>query len=60
VVSTSADINDKPTPKSYKEIAPEVLKGVDYVVNLHDEKICSKPSSIIKLSNSGIVKIIRE
>jgi len=60
VVSTSANISDKPTPKSYKEIAPEVLKGVDYVVNLHHEKICSKPSSIIKLSNNGIVKIIRE
>lgn len=60
VVSTSANISDKPTPKSYKEIAPEVIKGVDYVVNLHHEKICSKPSSIIKLSNNGIVKIIRE
>ena len=60
LVSTSANISGKPTPKSYKEIAPEVLKGVDYVVNLHHEKICSKPSSIIKLSNNGIVKIIRE
>jgi L-threonylcarbamoyladenylate synthase len=60
VVSTSANISGQPTPKSFKEIAPEVLKGVDYVVNLHHEKICNKPSSIIKLSNSGIVKIIRE
>ena len=48
IVSTSVNISSEPTPKSYKEIAPEVLKGVDYVVNLHDEKICSKPSSIIK------------
>ncbi len=59
IVSTSANISGQPTPKSYKEIAPEVIKGVDYVVNLHHEKICAKPSSIIKLSNSGIVKIIR-
>jgi len=43
-----------------KESAPEVLKGVDYVVNLHDEKIYSNPSSIIMLSNNGIVKITRE
>ena len=60
IVSTSANISGQPTPKSFKEIAPEVLKGVDYVVNLHHEKICSKPSSIIKLSNNGVVKIIRE
>ncbi len=59
IVSTSANISGQPTPKSFKEIAPEVLKGVDYVVNLQREKICNKPSSIIKLSNSGIVKIIR-
>ncbi|NMH86473.1 L-threonylcarbamoyladenylate synthase [Flavivirga algicola] len=59
IVSTSANISGQPTPKSYKEITPEVLKGVDYVVNLQREKICDKPSSIIKLSNSGIVKIIR-
>ena len=60
IVSTSANLSGQPTPKSFKEIAPEVLKGVDYVVNLHREKICSKPSSIIKLSNNGVVKIIRE
>ncbi len=60
IVSTSANISGQPTPKSFKEISPEVLKGVDYVVNLHREKICNKPSSIIKLSHDGIVKIIRE
>jgi len=60
IVSTSANISGEPTPKSFKEISPEVLKGVDYVVNLHRDKICSKPSSIIKLSNNGVVKVIRE
>lgn len=59
IVSTSANISGQPTPKSFKEISQEVIKGVDYVVNLHREKICNKPSSIIKLSNSGIVKVIR-
>jgi L-threonylcarbamoyladenylate synthase len=59
IVSTSANLSGQPTPKSFKEISTEVLKGVDYVVNLHREKICSKPSSIIKLSNDGQVKIIR-
>ena len=60
IVSTSANISGQPTPKSFKEITPEVLKGVDYVVNLHREKVCAKPSSIIKLSNNGIIKIIRK
>ena len=34
IVSTSANISGMPTPKQFKEIAPEILKGVDYVVNL--------------------------
>ena len=60
IVSTSANISGFPTPNSFKEIQPAILKGVDYVVNLQREKICNKPSSIIKLSNNGVVKIIRE
>jgi L-threonylcarbamoyladenylate synthase len=60
LVSTSANISGQPTPKSFKEISQEVLKGVDYVVNLHHEKTCAKPSSIIKLSNNGIVTVIRK
>jgi L-threonylcarbamoyladenylate synthase len=60
IVSTSANISGEPTPKSFKEISPDILKGVDYVVNLHHEKICAKPSSIIKLGGNGEVKIIRK
>ncbi len=60
IVSTSANISGVPTPKSFKEISPDILKGVDYVVNLHREKINTKPSSIIKLGNNGEVKIIRQ
>jgi L-threonylcarbamoyladenylate synthase len=59
IVSTSANISGQPSPKSFKEISQEVLKGVDYVVNLHHEKIMAKPSSIIKLTSDGKVKVIR-
>jgi L-threonylcarbamoyladenylate synthase len=59
IVSTSANINGQSTPKTFQEIDPLILKGVDYVVNLHREKICTKPSSIIKLSANGKVKIVR-
>jgi L-threonylcarbamoyladenylate synthase len=60
LVSTSANISGMFTPKSFKEIAPEIIKGVDYVVNLHQDKICDKPSTIIKLTNDNQVKIIRK
>ena len=60
LVSTSANITGMFPPKSFKEISPEIIKGVDYVVNLHHEKICDKPSTIIKLTNDSQVKIIRK
>ncbi|OXA79489.1 threonylcarbamoyl-AMP synthase [Flavobacterium columnare NBRC 100251 = ATCC 23463] len=60
LVSTSANISGQPTPISFKEISPEIIKGVDYVVNLHQEKICNKPSTIIKITNDSQVKIIRK
>jgi L-threonylcarbamoyladenylate synthase len=60
LVSTSANISGMFTPKSFKEISPEIIKGVDYVVNLQHEKICDKPSTIIKLSLDNQVKIIRK
>lgn len=60
LVSTSANISGKPTPIAFKDISPEILKGVDYVVNLHHDKIGGKPSTIIKLSADSQVKIIRK
>ena len=59
IVSTSANISGRPTPKTYKEIETDILKGVDYVVNLNRESTPATPSSIIKLSNNGEVKVIR-
>ena len=60
LVSTSANISGQPTPKSFKEISPEIIKGVDYVVNLYHDKIAGKPSTIIKLTNDAQVKVIRK
>lgn len=59
IVSTSANISGQPTPKSYKEISTKILKGVDYVVNLQNEKKVSKPSTIIQLRTNGEIKVIR-
>ncbi|MEL6812190.1 MAG: L-threonylcarbamoyladenylate synthase [Bacteroidota bacterium] len=60
IVSTSANISGEKTPRSFQEITPEILEGVDYVVNLHRNKKAGKPSSIIKLKNDGTVTIIRD
>tara|TARA_R110002049_G_scaffold306173_5_gene504201 strand:+ start:5501 stop:6091 length:591 start_codon:yes stop_codon:yes gene_type:complete len=60
IVSTSANITTKPTPKNFKEISTEILKGVDYTVNLQRNEQKDTPSSIIKLGNDGTVKVIRK
>lgn len=60
LVSTSANLSGDPTPKSFSEINPEIIKGVDYVVNLHQDKKMDKPSTIIKLTLDNRVTIIRK
>lgn len=60
IVSTSANISGQPTAKTFKEISDDILKGVDYVVNLQRDKKPAKPSAIIKLSSDGKVQVIRE
>jgi L-threonylcarbamoyladenylate synthase len=60
IVSTSANISTMETPYSFKEIHKDILKGVDYVVNLHREKKSATPSTIIKLNEDGTIDIIRK
>lgn len=60
LVSTSANISGQPTPIAFKDISPEIIKGVDYVVNLYRDRVAGKPSTIIKLTNDSQVKVIRK
>lgn len=60
IVATSANLSRTTEPRNFKEINAAILKGVDYVVNLHEEKNSGTTSSIIQLKNDGTVKIIRE
>lgn len=60
LVSTSANISGQPTPIAFKDISAEIIKGVDYVVNLNRDKIGGKPSTIIKLTSDSQVKVIRK
>lgn len=60
LTSTSANITGQATPKTFQEISAEIIKGVDYVVNLNREKVCKNPSSIIKLTLDSKVQVIRK
>ncbi|HCD77642.1 MAG TPA: threonylcarbamoyl-AMP synthase [Prevotella sp.] len=60
IVSTSANISGEPAAQNYRDISEELLNAVDYVCwTRRQEHKPHKPSSIIKLSENGEVKIIR-
>lgn len=59
IISTSANISGSPTPQNFNQIQPEVLKGVDYVVNLQKSKKNAQPSQILKIDKSGQIHVIR-
>ena len=54
IVSTSANISGNETPKSFKEISKPILEGVDYIVNLHKNKMNTKSSTILKIDGKDI------
>tara|TARA_B110000008_G_scaffold1836_1_gene1747 strand:- start:3130 stop:3687 length:558 start_codon:yes stop_codon:yes gene_type:complete len=58
IISTSANISGESTPKSFSEISPPILEGVDYIVNLEQDKITYKSSTILKLVGNDI-EVIR-
>jgi len=60
LVSTSANISSKSAPKSFSEINPEIIAGVDYVVNLYQAKQTNKPSTILKLTMDNQISILRK
>lgn len=59
LVSTSANVSGNPTPAVFAKISPEIINAVDYVCTTGRNYPPSKPSSIIKLTESGCVTIIR-
>lgn len=60
VVSTSANISGHKSPASFADIEKEILDAVDYVVDWRrEEPGGAKPSSIIKVGDDEVVKVIR-
>ena len=59
IVSTSANVSGNPTPKSFSEIEKAILDSVDYIVNLQQDKVSEKSSTILKIEGEEII-VIRE
>ena len=61
LVSTSANISGKPSPKNFSEVSAEIINGVDYVVDLEQHDLQQKkPSTIMKLEADGRFSFIRK
>jgi L-threonylcarbamoyladenylate synthase len=60
LVSTSANISGSPPPQYFGQITPEIIDGVDYVVDIdqHDMEI-KTPSTIMRLAPDGRFEFIR-
>ena len=61
IVSTSANISDTPAPAIFSEIDEIIASSADYVVRYNQSDITrNKPSSIIKVEDDGVIRIIRK
>lgn len=61
IVSTSANISGQPSAVHLCDVTQEIIGGVDYVVDSSMEKGATcKPSSVISLDLSSVVKILRK
>ncbi len=61
IVSTSANVSGKPSPKDFYSVSDEIVKGVDIIIpEEFDTSKGQNPSGIIQLGVNGEVKVIRE
>jgi L-threonylcarbamoyladenylate synthase len=60
IVSTSANLSNTPSPKSFKEIDEQIKSNVDIIIEERISEIMTTPSQIIKIGKSGDVQIIRK
>ncbi len=60
IVSTSANVSGQPTARTFAEIDPSIVQGVDYAVEYRrGDTSPHQPSNIILLGRDGTFKIIR-
>ena len=60
IISTSANLSGKPSPRNFADIDGSVIGKVDYVVkHRQDDKRIYASSPVIKVERNGTIKIIR-
>ncbi len=60
IVSTSANRSGQKSPRTFAEISEDIKKHVDYIVQYgRSSSIPHTASNIVKISDGGIVKVIR-
>lgn len=60
LVSTSANISGEASPKNFGQISPQIIDGVDYVVDLEQHDMSEKkPSAIMRLQPNGRFEFLR-
>lgn len=60
IVSTSANVSGHPTARTFQDIEPEILVGVDYVCLTGRDYAASQPSRVVKIMPDGTIAILRE
>jgi L-threonylcarbamoyladenylate synthase len=60
LVSTSANFSEVPSPSHFYEIEDDIIRSADYVVKYRQDTNKNTPSSVIKVDDNGVIKIIRK
>ena len=61
IVSTSANLSGRPTPKSFLGVDAAIVNGVDYVVHFRQsEMTLYTASGVLRLGMHGAIEVIRE
>ena len=60
LVSTSANISDKPYSSDIRNLPSSIRDNVDYIVNLPLKNQSATPSQIIKIGSDGEITVIRK
>ena len=61
LVSTSANISGEPSPAVFSEVAPEIVRKADYVVNWRqDDDTRAAPSRVVRLRADGGMEVLRD
>jgi L-threonylcarbamoyladenylate synthase len=61
IVSTSANLSNKPSAPTYKDIDPIIIQKVDHVVQYRqNDNSISSPSVLMKIELNGEIKFLRK